>query len=260
MTDETSVDSVPLTPIQSPVVVEPAIRVDESTPQLVTSPTIGKLAAALARVQKALKQPRKQADNPFFKSKYADLHEVWAAASGLLADEGVAVIQSPSFSTSELKGKVIGVITISTTIVHGESGEWMTNVLRGTSENIGPQAIGSAISYFRRYSLQPMLMLTPDDGSDDDGERAEGRTAVPAEEKMSADDVTKHTNAIKAAMTVPTLEAAYKAIPEIHRKSFNKLVMARKQALEAKPLGPPLTNPEEANPPGDSASARPDEG
>jgi hypothetical protein len=248
MTEETSVES-DLHAVIPPS--EPAVRVDESTPQFVTSPSISKIASALARVQKIIKQPTKRADNPFFKSKYADLHEVWAAVSGALSDEGIAVIQSPAFSTAELKGKVIGIITISTTLVHGASGEWMTNVLRGTSENIGPQAIGSAISYFRRYSLQPLLMLTPDDGSDDDAERAEGRTAVAPEDKPTAEDIAKHTNGIKGAGSLDALRTAYANIPEPHRKFFNKLVNARKAALEKATTGPA--------PDGDSASPQPDE-
>jgi len=244
MTDETSVEAVPSTDPQtsddalwSPQSLtspRPAIRVDEFSPQFQTSPSIGKLALALARVQKVIKQPAKEADNPFFKSKYADLHEVWSVVRGALSDEGIAIIQSPSFTTSEIKGKVVGVITISTTAIHGESGEWMTNVLRGTSENIGPQAIGSAISYFRRYSLQPLLMLTPNDGSDDDAEKAEGRQA-PAEDKPSAEEVTKITASIKGAKDKAALKAAYEAIPEAHRKWFNKLVNARKAALQPDP-------------------------
>jgi hypothetical protein len=232
MADDLAVDSMGSPQTQEAV---PAIRVDDTTPQFLTSPTIGKLALALARVQAFLIQPKKGADNPFFKSKYADLNDVWSAARILLANEGVAVIQSPSFSTSELKGKVIGIITISTTVIHGESGEWMTNVLRGTSENIGPQAIGSAISYFRRYSLQPLLMLTPDDGSDDDAEKAEGRAGAAAqtEDRPLPDDIAKITANIKAAKTVTALETVYKAIPEAHRVFFNKLVKARKDALQA---------------------------
>jgi hypothetical protein len=252
MTEDSSVETThqhepqPMSPS-----TEPAVRVDESTPQFSTSPSIAKLATALARVQKVIKQPTKRADNPFFKSKYADLHEVWAAVRGALSDEGIAVIQSPAFSTAELKGKVIGIITISTTLVHGASGEWMTNVLRGTSENIGPQAIGSAISYFRRYSLQPLLMLTPDDGSDDDAERAEGRTVVAPEDKPSAEDITKHTNGIKGAGTLDALRTAYANIPEAHRKFFNKLVNARKAALE-KSVGGETIDGDSAAPHGDT--------
>jgi hypothetical protein len=231
---------------QSGDVALAAIRIDESTAQFTTSATIGKLAMALANAQKQIVQPKKGADNPFFKSKYADLHEVWAAARLVLADLGVAVIQSPSFSTAEMKGKVIGIITVSTTLVHGESGEWMTNVLRGTSENIGPQAIGSAISYFRRYSLQPMLMLTPDDGSDDDAERAEGRTA-PAVDKPTSEEVEKHTAAIKGSKTLEALRTTYAAIPEAHRPLFNKLVNARKVSLEKDAAAPKPVNAEEAD-------------
>jgi len=253
MTDETSVESVPsvdpqdhddaLWSPQSLTSPRHAIRVDESSPQLLTSPTLGKIAAALARVQKVIKQPTKDAANPFFKSKYADLHEVWSVVRGALSDEGIAVIQSPSFTTSELKGKTIGVITISTTVIHGESGEWITNVLRGTSENIGPQAIGSAISYFRRYSLQPLLMLTPNDGSDDDAERAEGRTVSPPEDKPNAEEVAKHTAAIKGAGTLDALKKVYDDIPEAHRKVFNKLVNARKAVIA--PAAPAPEEPAE---------------
>jgi len=253
MTDENSVETTPPQGLHgvSPT-TEPAVRVDESTPQFSTSPSIAKLATALARVQKVIKQPTKRADNPFFKSKYADLHEVWAAVRGALSDEGIAVIQSPAFSTAELKGKVIGIITISTTLVHGASGEWMTNVLRGTSENIGPQAIGSAISYFRRYSLQPLLMLTPDDGSDDDAERAEGRTAVAPEDKPSAEDIAKHTNGIKGAASLDALRTAYANIPEAHRKFFNKLVNARKAVLEKAASGPSEPDGDSSSPQGDT--------
>ena len=228
------------------------IRVDDSTPQFSTSPTFGKLALALAQVQKALKQPTKGSDNPFFKSKYADLHEVWSAARLLLADEGVAVVQSPSFAMSEAKMqngqmKVIGVITISTTLIHGESGEWMTNVLRGTSENIGPQAIGSAISYFRRYSLQPMLMLTPDDGSDDDAEKAEGRQPT-AEDKPTAEQIEKYTGLVKAAETLAALKVAYETIPDAHKRLMNKLVNARKTAIEKANEAAKDAQPVEAQP------------
>jgi hypothetical protein len=222
---------VPHTPLVEWHDHPPGIRVDDGTPQFSTSPTFSKLASALARVQKLLKQPSKGADNPFFKSKYADLHDVWSAVRGHLSDEGIAVVQSPSFSTAEIKGKVVGIITISTTIIHGDSGEWMTNVLRGTSESIGPQAIGSAISYFRRYSIQPLLMLTPDDGSDDDAEKAEGR-APPADDKPTPEEIDKTTKDIKAADSNVKLKAVYLGIPDAHKKFFTKLVNARKAALE----------------------------
>ena len=165
-------------------------------------------------------------------------------------------MQAPSFSTGVIKDKLVGMICVSTTVIHGESGEWMTNVLRVTSENIGPQAIGSAISYARRYSIQPMLGLTPDDGSDDDAEKAEGRVP-PAVDKPTSDQVTSYTASINGAASVDALKAAYNAIPEAYKKSFNKLVGARKAMLEKAaaaetpaihpaPLGPPLTNKDEA--------------
>jgi hypothetical protein len=57
------------------------------------SPTIGALAAALAKSQGAMKAAHKDASNPFFKSKYADLASVWEACRAALAANGLAVCQ-----------------------------------------------------------------------------------------------------------------------------------------------------------------------
>jgi hypothetical protein len=84
-------------------------------------------------------------------------------------------------------------------------------------------------------------MLTPDDGSDDDGEKAEGRSTKPDSEKPPAEEIEKHTAAIKKANTIDALKAVYLAIPEAYRATFAKLVNARKAALEkdeVKPVEP----------------------
>jgi len=230
----------PATGVARAIVVPPAINVDDYSPQLTTSPTIGKLAVALAKAQDEIVQPRKSDDNPFFKSKYAGLDTVWEAARKVLSKHGIAVFQSAGFQISDLKGRTMGLITVSTTVVHGETGEWITNVLRVTSENVGPQAIGSAVTYARRYSIQPLLMLTPE-GDDDDANKAEGKGAAQEEDRPSPEEVADVTKRVKDAADVPALEAVWNGIPEAHRKVFNKLVGARKKALEK--AAPPAEKP-----------------
>jgi len=129
-----------------------------------TSPTIGKLTEALAKAQSAIKGALKDSDNPFFKSKYADLESVWEACRKPLTDNALAVIQGA--------GDIIeGKINVETILSH-ISGEWVSSTFSATPEKQTPQGVGSCITYLRRYGLQSIAGIAP---ADDDGEAAEGR-------------------------------------------------------------------------------------
>jgi hypothetical protein len=134
-----------------------------------TSPTIGKLAEALAKAQGEMEHATKDADNPHFKSTFATLASVVAAIKGPLATHGVARHQAPMSKA----GDVVGV---RTTLMHG-SGEWIAATVWCKAERPGAQALGSVITYLRRYSLAAAAGVAPDD--DDDGEAAEGRGQPP---------------------------------------------------------------------------------
>ena len=66
------------------------------------SETIGALAAALAKAQSQISGAVKDAANPFFKSKYADLESVWQACRKPLTDNGLAVTQTSRYTTDGL--------------------------------------------------------------------------------------------------------------------------------------------------------------
>lgn len=130
------------------------------------SATIGSLAAALAKAQGEMAAAQKSSDNPYFRSKYADLSECWESCRGPLSKNGLAVIQ-----TTEIKdGDAIGVV-VNTTLAHS-SGEWIRGTLFMPLAKKDPQAVGSAITYGRRYGLSAMVGIVADD---DDGEAAMGR-------------------------------------------------------------------------------------
>lgn len=143
------------------------------------------ILAALAACQAACEAPKKTSTNPHFKSKFADLASVMAVLHEPLAANGLAIVQSPSL----VDGKVV---TVQTTLYH-KSGESLDcGTLSMPTERPGPQAVGSAITYARRYALMAVFGLA---GEDDDGESAEQRK--PAKEKRTLDDVAapfeKHT-------------------------------------------------------------------
>jgi hypothetical protein len=126
-----------------------------------TSESIAKIAEAMAAVQKGLQPALKDSDNPFFKSKYADLASVSAACKDLMASNGIAVIQSPGECADKQ-------MTLTTRLVH-KSGEWIEGTLSIPLPKFDPQAYGSALTYARRYSLAAFAGVVTDD---DDGNAA----------------------------------------------------------------------------------------
>lgn len=136
------------------------------------SEQINEIAAALAVAQGQIKGAKKDSANPFFKSKYADLASVSEACRMQLSQAGIAVVQSPS-STPD------GIVSVETMLIHA-SGQWMSEVLSVKPKDDGPQALGSVITYLRRYALAAFAGVAPED---DDGEAAEAREKKPVAAK-----------------------------------------------------------------------------
>ncbi len=129
------------------------------------SDKIDELAKALNVAQANLKPAIKDATNPHFRSKYADLGAVTDAARPVLAKNGLSISQTFSESSGE-------VVTICTTLMHA-SGQWIRSALTLKPTKPDPQGIGSAITYGRRYGLAAILGIVADD--DDDGNGASRR-------------------------------------------------------------------------------------
>jgi len=134
-----------------------------------SSETIGELAKALVKAQASMRPVKKDLENPFFKSKYADLAAVWENCRKPLTENGLSVVQIPESED--------GSVIIKTVLLH-ESGEWISGQLRLTPAKADPQAVGSAITYGRRYALAAMVGMCAED-EDDDGQRS----SAPANNK-----------------------------------------------------------------------------
>jgi hypothetical protein len=135
--------------------------------ELEHSPELAHLAVALVQAQKEMGTAKKDATNPHFRSKYADLVSVVEALREPLADNGLAIIQMP-VSTDD------GRVGITTMLLHA-SGEWLKGTLTIRPEKeTNPQTIGSILTYFRRYGMMAVTRMASDE-DDDDGEA--GRVA-----------------------------------------------------------------------------------
>lgn len=144
-----------------------------------TSPSIGAIAPAFATAQKHFRTAVKDSRNPYFNSRYADLGQINEAIEGALHDAGIGILQPATVTGTPPQGLIV----VVTTVLMHASGEWFASDLslpvipmvtkEGKELRIGPQAIGSAVSYARRYGLAAMCGVIT--GDDDDGEHAEGR-------------------------------------------------------------------------------------
>ncbi|MEG0450929.1 MAG: ERF family protein [Lysinibacillus sp.] len=123
------------------------------------SENIAELAKALASFQGEVKQPFKDKANPFFKSKYVPLENVVEAISTTASKYGLSFIQFPLNQDNR-----VGVVTI---LMHS-SGEWIeSEPIFATPSKNDAQAIGSVITYLKRYGLSAIFGITSSE--DDDG-------------------------------------------------------------------------------------------
>lgn len=127
------------------------------------SEQINELALALSKVQGEIDGAIKDANNPFFKSKYADLTSCWQACREQLSKNNIAVVQSGDDSDTHL--------CLTTTLMHS-SGQWIDGTHRmekkitekdKTRRDMNAQDIGAAITYLRRFSLCSLVGICPED-------------------------------------------------------------------------------------------------
>lgn len=138
---------------------------------------INKLAEALSKVQAEIKDAKLDSSNPHFKSKFASLESVYAATRTVLAKHGL--------SFTHVVEPWQDAITVSTVLMHS-SGQWMKSVMPVRLDTSKPQAIGSAISYGKRYTLAAMVGIT--DTEDDDGNAAQ-ESSKAGDYPISKDEV-----------------------------------------------------------------------
>jgi len=131
------------------------------------SESINELAAALAQAQAAMAHAKKDSENPHFRSRYADLAAIWDACRAALTAHGLAVVQSPRLVAA---GDALWLVEVETTLLHG-SGQFLSDTLAVPVAASSAQAVGSAVTYCRRYALASFVGVAPA-VDDDDGQAA----------------------------------------------------------------------------------------
>jgi len=130
------------------------------------------LYAAIHAAQAKIETVRKNGENPHFHSKYATLDEIWENVRKPLNDAGLIVLCDVYTANGER--------LLTTRVIHADTGEEVSCTFPIMAANNSPQAIGSAMTYARRYTLTALLEIVTGDGADDDGEAAENNHNTPS--------------------------------------------------------------------------------
>lgn len=161
---------------------------------------------ALAEAKKKIKPFKKESDNPFFKSKYADLETIKQAVDPALSECGLMIVTR------------VTPVSVITSLVHIELGDYIDSEFPLTP-NLDAQKRGSEITYARRYSLQSLLDLVAED---DDGNMAGGKTQPDKPAKF--DPFQKHREAmawIPKIKNLPNLREGWLTF-QTYKESFEK--------------------------------------
>lgn len=122
-----------------------------------------KIYQKLAEAKKEIGKVSKNAKNPHFKNTYADLNALIEAVEPILLDKGLLLLQPIE------NGKVY------TKVIDTETEQILESFIELPISGT-PQAMGSAITYYRRYTLQSLLSLMAED---DDGQKASAPQPKP---------------------------------------------------------------------------------
>lgn len=129
------------------------------------SDNIKDLFTGLVKLRQAIKQPSKDAKNPFLKNDYVTLEGVQKAIDE--AKKGTGIDYSQFVETSS-DGR-----TGVSTMIYSDKGEYIiTDPLYLQPVKNDPQGNGSVITYSRRYQLSSLFGISSD--IDDDGDKASG--------------------------------------------------------------------------------------
>lgn len=131
----------------------------------------------LHRAKLAIGKVTKNATNPHFKKAYADINALLDAVEPILLENGLLLLQP-------IQGN-----NVCTQIIDIDSGAMIESCMELPS-NLTPQQLGSAVTYYRRYTLQSSLSLQ---AIDDDANTAEQAAKQPVKETL---DTERFNNAL----------------------------------------------------------------
>lgn len=138
----------------------------------------------LLKFQQKVEAIKKDSKNPFFKSNYFDINSLLKEIKPILNELELTLIQP----LTTIEGRP----ALRTILLDGE--KELVNDLVILPDLQDPQKMGSAITYYRRYSIQSLLLLQAED---DDGNMASSNSSIDDGKKSAMEDGMKKAKIAK---------------------------------------------------------------
>lgn len=152
----------------------------------------------ILEIKKQIGNLSKNSSNPFFKSAYLDLTELLNHVEPLLWEQNLVLIQPI------LDGRVCSMIL-------DEDGKTLLESNIPLPDIKDPQKLGSAITYYRRYTLKSLLAIAE---VDDDGNKASRPTAKEVFKK----DSPAWTRAVNGQVDIAVIEEHFQVTEEMAKE------------------------------------------
>lgn len=146
----------------------------------VMSDQLDQLAPAIAKAQGEFLTAKKDKDNPFFKSKYADMEAVVEATRPALSKNGLSVVQSV-FRMDDTHTYLI------TLLLHA-SGQWIKSKAQINPQKADIQSLKSYNTYLRRICYESIVGVTTGNEDDDGNHATHSSTPTYYKKEITPDD------------------------------------------------------------------------
>lgn len=148
----------------------------------------------LFKVQKEIGAISKDATNPFYKSSYFDINSLLKQVMPLLQKQNLVLLQP-------IQDGMVKSVIIDTDGGSVESSMHLPDIA-------DPQKLGSAITYYRRYTLQSLLALQAED--DDANATVDQVSDSKKWLNLNTPEFSKATEYIKNGGKVSAIQSKYK--------------------------------------------------
>lgn len=172
------------------------------------------LNSKLLDFQKKVGIIKKDAKNPHFKNTYATLTQILSEVKPLLTECCLILLQP------------INENGVGTIIIDSVSGEKIESFIT-LPTNLSPQQLGSAITYYRRYTLASLLSLEIDD---DDAQSTNNTPKTETKPQLTASQFEAMINTINDGNAETVKKALDKyIISEQYMKAINLAIEKNKK-------------------------------
>ena len=167
-----------------------------------------KIYAKIHEAKREIGVVKKTKTNPHFKNTYADLNALIEAVEPILLEKGLIMLQPIK------DGKVF------TQIIDIDTFEMVESSIELTP-NLTSQAMGSQITYYRRYQISSILLLMADD---DDGHKASIPQPIVKEIlQVGSTNFIRCVDALKEGKgTLEQIKAKYNVSSEVEQVLIEK--------------------------------------